>query len=147
MNIPPYITLIVGIILIIIVRTILNTHGIVPQFIQFFGVILVIVGSAGLIGKLFRKKDEENKSTSLETPVSKFKYSRYIAYVLSLIMIVLIVLNWHDLLPVFWPVIILFILTLIFNGGVGGKTIFERLPFYLALIGFIFWLVLIFLSF
>jgi hypothetical protein len=55
-NIPPHITLIAGIILIIIARTILNIQAIIPQFIQFLGFILVIVGFAGLLGKIFRKK-------------------------------------------------------------------------------------------
>ncbi|MDO8558805.1 MAG: hypothetical protein Q7R84_00530 [bacterium] len=55
-NIPPHISLIIGAILIIIARTVLNTQGVVAQFIQFFGVIVVVVGVAGLIGKIFRKK-------------------------------------------------------------------------------------------
>lgn len=56
LNIPPHVSLIIGIILIVIARVILNTQGIIPQFIQFFGMILAIVGIAGLIGKIFRKK-------------------------------------------------------------------------------------------
>lgn len=55
-NIPPYTSLITGIILIIIVRVLLNTQAVIPQVIQFLGFILVILGIAGLIGKLFRKK-------------------------------------------------------------------------------------------
>ncbi len=117
MNIPSCITLITGIVLIIIARTVLNTQGDILQFTHFFGFILVIVGFAGLIGKLFRKKGKEN----IETPVSKFKYSRYIAYVLSLIILALIVLNWQDLLPVSWPIIILFVLTLFLMVGLAGR--------------------------
>lgn len=83
---------------------------------------------------------------NLETPISKFKYSRYIAYALSLLMLVVILLNWQSLAPVSWPIILLFSFTIVFNGGLGGNTIGERLPFYLALIGFIFWAVLVFLS-
>lgn len=55
-NISPSISLITGIILIIIVRVLLNTQAVIPQAIQFLGFILVILGLAGLIGKLFRKK-------------------------------------------------------------------------------------------
>ena len=57
-NIPPYITLIAGVILIAIARTILNTQAVIPQFIQFLGFILVVIGIAGFIGKLVRKKHQ-----------------------------------------------------------------------------------------
>jgi len=55
-SIPPQISLIIGIVLIIIARIILNTEETIPQFVQFFGFILIIVGFAGLLGKLFSKK-------------------------------------------------------------------------------------------
>lgn len=55
-NIPPYITLATGIALIVIVQIALNTQATIPQFIQFLGFILVVVGFAGLLGKLFRKR-------------------------------------------------------------------------------------------
>jgi len=82
----------------------------------------------------------------LNLPISKFKFSKHIAYVLSILMVVLILSNWQNLVPVAWPIIILFLFALAFNGGLGGKTVFERLPFYLALIGFILFIVLVFLS-
>jgi len=82
----------------------------------------------------------------LETNVSKFKFSRFIAYILSIILVVLFLLNWKDIAIVIWPIILLFVFTLIFNGGLGGKTIRERLPFYLALIGFIGSIIMVFLS-
>lgn len=83
---------------------------------------------------------------ALETVVSKFKFSKYIAYVLSIALVIIFLLNWQDLVPVAWPIVLLFVFTLIFNGGFGGKTIFERLPFYLALIGFIGFVIMVFLS-
>jgi hypothetical protein len=83
---------------------------------------------------------------NLETPVSRFKFSKCIAYILSIVMVMLVLLNWQDLTSVAWPIIILFVLTLIFNGGLGGVTIGARLPFYLAVIGFVLFLVLVFLS-
>lgn len=83
---------------------------------------------------------------NLETPVGRFKYSRHIAYLLSLLMLALILLNWLDLDMAFWPIVILFIFTLIFNGGIGGSKITDRLPFYLSLIGFILFVALVFLS-
>jgi len=55
-NIPPHISLIVGIILMVIFRTLLNVKGVIPQAINLLGFILVILGIAGLIGKAFRKK-------------------------------------------------------------------------------------------
>lgn len=83
---------------------------------------------------------------NLNSPISKFKFSKYIAYILSVILVVLVLLNWQDLVPVAWPVILLFLFTLAFNGGLGGNTIGARLPFYLAVIGFVFFIVLTFLS-
>lgn len=83
---------------------------------------------------------------TLNTAVSKFKFSRYIAYMLSIALVIIFLLNWKDLVPVAWPIILLFVFTLIFNGGLGGKTIRERLPFYLALIGFIGFVVMAFFS-
>lgn len=56
LNIPPHITLIIGIVLVIIMRTVFNTESTIPGFIQLFGVVLVFIGLAGLIGRLFRKK-------------------------------------------------------------------------------------------
>ena len=55
-SIPPQISLIIGIILVIIARIILNTKETIPQFVQFLGFILAIIGFAGLLGKLFSKK-------------------------------------------------------------------------------------------
>jgi len=55
-NIPPHISLFVGIVLIIIARTILSPEAVIPSAIQFLGFILVVLGIAGLIGKLFSKK-------------------------------------------------------------------------------------------
>lgn len=55
-SIPPKITLASGIILIVIVRIILNTEQVISQAIQFLGFIFVIIGIAGLLGRLFRKK-------------------------------------------------------------------------------------------
>lgn len=83
---------------------------------------------------------------SLEGPVSKYKFSKYVAYVLSIALAVIFILNWKDLVPVAWPIILLFVFTLIFNGGLGGKTIRERLPFYIALMGFVGFVAIAFLS-
>ena len=74
----------------------------------------------------------------LNLSISKFKFSKHIAYALSILMVVLILLNWQNLVPVAWPIIILFLFALVFNGGLGGKTVIERIPFYLAVIGFVF---------
>jgi len=134
--IPPYISLGAGIVLIILVRILLNTEQVIPQFIQFFGFILVIIGIGGTLGKLLGK----------ERPIAQYEYSKPIAYALSFIMTVLVLLNWQDLVPVFWSVILLFVFALMFNGGLGGKTVAARFPFYLAVISFVLFIVLIFLS-
>jgi len=83
---------------------------------------------------------------NLETSISKYKCSKWIAYLLSLAMTVLVLLHWHDLTPVAWPIILLFVFTLAFNGGLGGDTIVARLPFYLAVSAFTIFLVLVFLA-
>jgi len=83
---------------------------------------------------------------NLEKPISEYKLSRVIAYFLSLSMAVITLSMWQNLAIVAWPIVIIFLLTLAFNGGLGGKTIIDRIPFYLAVSTFVLFLVLVFLS-
>ena len=52
-SIPPYVTLVIGVALMILGWLVLE--GVIPQFFGFLGFILTVIGFAGVIGKLFKK--------------------------------------------------------------------------------------------
>jgi len=57
-NIPPHISFIAGVVLMIIGWIFLG--GVISDFIGFLGFIVAAIGFAGLIGKLFNKKKKKH---------------------------------------------------------------------------------------
>ena len=144
-SISPKISLVVGLLLVIVPQIIFETPGVIFEFVQLLGLILIVVGSAGLMGSFLRKKKGIEQVNEKED-VSKFKFSKHIAYILSIALLAVFLLGWQDPVSIFWPAILLFVFTLVFNGGIGGKRIQDRLPFYLAMISFLGFFIMALLS-
>ncbi len=138
-NIPPHITLILGIILIVISSFLVEIDEIVFYFILFLGIVLTTIGVAGLAIELFGKRVR----IILTSDVSEFKFSRYVAYISSVALLITLAscFYFEKINFAILPVTLLFLLSLAFNGGLGGRNIKERLPFYLAATGFIIFLI------
>ncbi len=134
-NIPAHLVLIIGVIGVIS-STIASEIGFVSDMLMFAGVVFTTMGTAGLVIELFGKR----VMVVLESPVSDFKFSKEIALFFSLSMVAVFGIFFHDLLLIAIPVTVMFLFALAFNGGIGGRKLSERLPFYISTFGFLIFL-------
>ncbi len=119
-----------------------DINGVISDMTMFLGVVFVTMGVAGLTIELFGKK----VMVVLESPVSELKFSKEIALFFSLLLLVVFFVFFHDLIVVTVPITVMFLFALAFNGGIGGKRLSDRLPFYLSTAGFIAFLLILLIN-
>ncbi len=135
-SIPAHLVLIIGVIGVISSTLVSGINGVVSDTLMFAGVVFTTMGTAGLAIELLGKR----VMVVLESPVSDFKFSKEIALFFSLSMVVVFGIFFHDLLLIAIPVTVMFLFALAFNGGIGGRKLSERLPFYISTFGFLIFL-------
>lgn len=141
-NIPPHLILILGVLSVITSTFLSDINGVISDMTMFLGVVFVTMGVAGLTIELFGKK----VMVVLESPVSELKFSKEIALFFSLLLLVVFFVFFHDLIVVTVPITVMFLFALAFNGGIGGKRLSDRLPFYLSTAGFIAFLLILLIN-